>query len=210
MIIIDAIGKPCPIPVVEAKKALSANPDGRVSIKVDNDAAVQNLEKMANGLGYHFSFAQVSSGVFEVSIGGRRNAEGKPAASGPAPPQEAQGPGSRNQARGALTVAFSRDTMGEGAEELGKILIKGFIYALSQLEATPKHLIFFNSGAFLTSDASNAIEDLKNMENKGAKIMTCGTCVNYYNLPTPPAVGTVANMYDITETIANADKVMSI
>ncbi|MCL2146986.1 MAG: sulfurtransferase-like selenium metabolism protein YedF, partial [Synergistaceae bacterium] len=101
-------------------------------------------------------------------------------------------------------------TMGDGAEELGKILIKGFIYSLTELPAPPEYVIFLNSGAFLTSDGSNTIDDLKKLENKGAKILTCGTCVNFYGLQDKLAIGTITNMYGITEIMVSTGAVINI
>jgi len=99
--------------------------------------------------------------------------------------------------------------MGGGAEELGKILIKGFLYALSELPEAPGSVIFFNSGARLTSGGANTVEDLKKLEAKGTEILTCGTCVDYYGLPAP-AVGGTADMYAIAGKMANAAKVVNI
>ena len=104
-------------------------------------------------------------------------------------------------------VVISRDTMGEGAEELGKILIKSFIYSLTELPVPPRYVIFFNSGARLASCDSNTIDDLKKLEQKGTEILTCGTCVNYYGLQDKTAVGSIANMYGITEKIASAGNI---
>ena len=107
-------------------------------------------------------------------------------------------------------VVISRDTMGEGPEELGKILIKGFIYSLTEIPAPPEYVIFLNSGAYLTSGEANTIEDLKKLEQKGSKILTCGTCVNYYGLQDKPAVGAITDMYGITEIMASADNIINI
>jgi selenium metabolism protein YedF len=111
---------------------------------------------------------------------------------------------------GGLAVVVSRDTMGEGAEELGKILIKGFIYSLSELPTPPSCVIFLNSGARLTTEGANTVEDLKKLGEKGAEVLTCGTCVNYYGLQGKLAVGAITDMYGITERIAAAAKVMNI
>jgi len=230
MTIIDVIGKPCPIPVIESKKALATEGVRGVLVKVDNFVAVQNLEKMAKGLGYGFSFAGIAADRFEVSIGdcGEHEADGELAeqmdrsersdrserrdrnelsdrakhlAHTDKPPMEGS--------HGGPVVVIGRDTMGAGEQELGKILIKGFIYALSELPAAPSCVIFFNSGAYLTAAGANTIDDLKKLEARGARILTCGTCVDYYNLQ-PPAAGEIANMYEITEIMANATNVINL
>ena len=195
------MGKACPIPVIEAKKALAEGAGG-VLVKVDNKAAVQNLEKMASGLGYDFSYTENSKSSFEVIIGRQGDAG--------AAAQHEGNEISRTPAASGTSVMIGTKSMGKGSEELGEILIKGFIYSLTELPIPPEHVIFFNSGAFLTAAGANTIDDLKKLAAKGTKIMTCGTCVNFYGLPEKPAVGEVVNMYEITETISAAAKVLSI
>jgi selenium metabolism protein YedF len=77
--------------------------------------------------------------------------------------------------------------------------MKGFLYAVSQLPELPKTILFYNGGARLTVEGSDSLEDLKNMEAQGVKIMTCGTCLNFYGLTDKLAVGEVTNMYSIVE-----------
>ena len=200
---IDALGKPCPIPVIEAKKALAEQETTGVLVRVDNIVAVQNLEKMAGGYGYVFSYTTNAADSFEVTISkdGKAAPEVKPAQS-----QSVQG----GESSGGLVVVISKNTMGQGSEELGAILIKGFIYSLTELPTLPQTIIFFNSGAFLTSDGANTINDLKAMEESGAEILTCGTCANFYELQDKLAVGSITNMYVIAEKMATAAKVINI
>ncbi|MDR3166040.1 MAG: sulfurtransferase-like selenium metabolism protein YedF [Synergistaceae bacterium] len=205
MEIIDVLGKPCPIPVIESKKALAKKDTSGVLVKVDNIVAVQNLEKMANGYGYGFSYVENSKDSYDVTIS-------KDEKSPPTPNAAYNGlpVARRDAAHRGLIVVISRNTMGEGAEELGKILIKGFIYSLTELPVLPECLIFFNSGAYLTSDGSNTIDDLRKMEERGVEIFTCGTCVNYYGLQDKLAVGAITDMYGITEKMASASNIINI
>lgn len=201
---IDVLGKPCPIPVIEAKKSLAEPGEDGVLVKVDNIVAVQNLEKMANGYGYGFSYMENSKESFHVMItkDGKKPHEVKP--------EMAKSGSTIKTGLKGLTVVVSRDTMGEGAEELGKILIKGFLYSLTEIPAPPKHVIFLNSGARLTSEGSNTIEDLEKLEQKGVEILTCGTCVNYYGIQDKLAVGSITDMYGITERMASAENIINI
>ena len=105
-------------------------------------------------------------------------------------------------------VVIAADHMGEGKEDLGKVLIKGFIFALTQLEELPKTILFYNGGAKITAEGSESLEDLKTLEAQGVEIMTCGTCLDYYGLKEKLQVGTVTNMYSIVETMNNADKII--
>ena len=218
MQVIDAMGKACPIPVIQSKKVLESGVAG-VLVRVDNAAAVRNLEKMALGLGYDFLCTENSSADFEVRIGNQTGANHPPPADGANYAKESavKSPASseessllKSEGAGGTAVMIGTNAMGKGAEELGAILIKGFIYSLSELPVPPKAVIFFNSGVYMTTEGANTVDDLKKLEAKGTKIMSCGTCVNYFELQDKAAVGSIVNMYDIAETIASAAKVINI
>ena len=105
-------------------------------------------------------------------------------------------------------VVVAADHMGEGQGELGKNLLKAFLYALSQQERLPKTLLFYNGGAALTCQGSLSLEDLQSMAERGVEILTCGTCLNFYGLTEKLAVGGVTNMYDIVEKQMAADLIV--
>ena len=64
----------------------------------------------------------------------------------------------------------------------GKVLMKGFFFAVTQLDELPKTMLFYNGGATLTTEGSDSLDDLKSLEAQGVTIKTCGTCLNYYGL----------------------------
>lgn len=197
MIKIDAKGKTCPIPLIEAKKALSKmEKDGTVAVTVDNETAKENLEKMAKELGYKFCSNAIDQDNYEVTIIKGLGSE------------ESHEENEKKSKTGNTIVVISSNKMGDGSEELGKILIKGFIYALAESENLPAAIIFYNGGAKLTSEASPVLEDLIKLEEMGVEILTCGTCLNYYNLTEKLAVGAVTNMYSIVEKMNNAEKII--
>ena len=86
--------------------------------------------------------------------------------------------------------------------------MKGFVYALTQLEELPQTILLFNSGAYLSCEGSDSVEDLKSMEAQGVEVMTCGTCLNHYGLTEKLAVGSVTNMYVIAQTMMGADHIV--
>jgi selenium metabolism protein YedF len=98
--------------------------------------------------------------------------------------------------------------MGEGDNELGGILMKGFIYALSQQDELPDTMLFYNGGAKLTCESAPTLEDLKSLEAQGVEILTCGTCLNHYGLTEKLQVGSVTNMYVIAEKMTQADLII--
>lgn len=94
--------------------------------------------------------------------------------------------------------------MGGGNEELGRLLMKGFVYALTQLDELPETVLIYNGGAKLSVEGSQSLEDLKTLEAQGVEVLTCGTCLNYYGLTDQLRVGSVTNMYEIVEKMAGA------
>lgn len=96
--------------------------------------------------------------------------------------------------------------MGHGDEKLGAILIKSFLYTVSQTAPLPKTIVFFNGGVKLTCEGSEVLDDIKSMADNGVKIISCGTCLDFYGLKEKLAVGEISNMYTIYETLEKADR----
>jgi selenium metabolism protein YedF len=208
---LDMLGKPCPIPVVNAQKALAEPDADGVVVVVDNFVAVQNLEKMAKGTGRGFSYVEDSESRYTVTIVNSNGAAAAP------PPEAGDGP-LHSAAQGDVCPAgrkgpvalITADSMGRGSEELGKLLIKGFIFSLTQLDPLPEAVIFLNSGAYLTTQGANTVPDLQSLQEKGVEIYTCGTCANYYKLTESLAVGSITDMMKIATMLAKADSVITI
>lgn len=199
---IDMLGQPCPIPVIQAKKAL-AQGTGGVKVLVDNIVAVQNLEKMAKGLGYSFDYTQQSADCFAVAI------EGDGQAVQNSTPQALPKKQKADHGQGS-TVLITGAEMGRGAEELGKILIKGFIFSLGELPVLPRCIVFLNGGVHHVVEGANTVPDLQKMQQQGVKILACGTCLNYYGLTEKLAVGSVTDMFGITTELDSAAHLISL
>ena len=198
---VDARGLACPLPVIEAKKALKELPEGEtLRVLVDNETAVQNLTRLASGLGLAHASSRLEEGVWEV-----RMARGDQVAAAEAPGEPLScGPGPA----GPIVAVISSDVMGGGSDELGRALMKSFLFALTQLERGPDAVLLYNGGARLSTAGSPALEDLRALEEAGCRVRTCGTCLNYYGLTDQLAVGEVTNMYEIAETLAAAGRIL--
>ena len=197
MVTVNAMGDNCPIPVIKTKKAMQAltGPE-TIEVLVDNEIAVQNVTKLAKEQGGEVSSEKLGEKEYKVTI----KMQGVPAV-------DAEVVCTPDQ-KGDLIVVVSSDRMGTGNDELGKVLIKGFIYALSQQDNPPETMLFYNGGATLTTEGSDSIEDLKSLEAQGVEILTCGTCLDYYHLKDKLVVGGVTNMYSIVESMAEAGKII--
>ncbi len=107
-------------------------------------------------------------------------------------------------------LVISKDTLGNGSEDLGKILLKSYINTYTEVEKNPTHIIFLNKGVLLTTTNSNVVDDLKRLENLGVQLLACGTCLNYFKLEDKLAVGEKSNMRDIVHILSTTDKVIDI
>jgi len=193
-ILVNAVGDQCPIPVVKATKALAEVTEaGTVEVQVDNEIAIQNLTRLADSKGLKSKSEKLGDKLFSITmeVADPVAADGSEAVCVP-------------DSRGDFIVAVDSDVMGKGSDELGATLMKGFIYAVSQLEKPPRAMLFYNGGAKLTVEGAVSVEDLKNMEAQGVEILTCGTCLNFYGLTDKLAVGSVTNMYTIVEKLSSA------
>jgi selenium metabolism protein YedF len=204
---LNMLGQPCPIPVVNAQKALAEQGAEGVAVIVDNFVAVQNLEKMAKGKGFGFSYSEDGVSHYKATIVKDPNQTFDARRAGQL--LEASDAAAESGNKGPA-VLITSDSMGRGAEELGRLLIKGFIFSLTQLNPLPEAVIFLNGGARLTTEGANTVPDLKALEEHGTGIYTCGTCANYYKLTESLAVGSIVDMMKITNTLAKASGVITI
>lgn len=195
---IDARGLPCPQPVIAAKKALKDTSHGSLTVTVDNEMAVQNLMKLGDYLELNTKSEIIGEKEYRVVYTIDEQVD----------PSAGQEKSVSSNIRKGTVVVLSSDRMGEGEEALGKILMKGFIYALTELEKLPEVILLYNKGAGLSCENSASLEDLQQLESQGVRIMTCGTCLDYYGLSGKLKTGAVTNMYEIAEVLTGASFVV--
>ena len=156
MIEVNAMGEACPIPVVKTLHALQElNGAGTVQTLVDNEIAVQNLTRLAESKGCAIRTEKRGEKEFCVTI----TTEGAVVESG-----DEEISCTVPAAQKKTVVVISADHMGEGDEVLGKILLKGFLFALTQQETLPKTVPFYNGGASVTCEGSASLEDLQKLQ----------------------------------------------
>lgn len=217
----DARKKPCPQPVVMALNELKELHEGEyLEVLVDNREAVENLTRMAAGKGLGVSSGEEGAD-FIVRIGpaeGSANCTANCSADG-GRAEEGSGSdaaavtcpaGAAAAARPVTVAAIGSDRMGSGDDDLGRILVKSFLFSLTQMENVPDTVLFFNGGARLTTEGSGSLEDIRKLEERGAVILTCGTCLDFLGIKDKLAVGGVTNMYEIADRMFGADRLVRI
>ena len=196
---IDARGKACPQPVLMTKQGLESLKEGILTVIVDDPTSRDNVERFARSQGCDVEIEQRKKAFFlnivkghpiEVSAGG-------PAGQKTAPSSEPN-----------VVVYVSADHMGAGDQELGSILIRAFLKTLKGVSPKPKKLIFVNSGVKLTTEGSDAIGSIRELEAMNIDVLSCGTCLDYYRLKDKLKVGLVSNMFDIASSLMGADRMV--
>lgn len=194
--IVDLKGKACPLPVIETKRIFDSLERGQcVTVVVDNRLSGENV----------CTFVRESGGVAEMSEAGgawevrveKRN-EGK---SAPAPLV------CPNPVPGGL-VYIAGTTMGEGSAELGEMLLKAFVNTLENLDPLPAQVVFVNGGIRFTTQPGPAVELLQRLESRGTVILTCGTCLNFFEKENELLVGRATNMLEIMQLLASSPRVI--
>ena len=194
---IDAKGKNCPMPVIMAKKEIDAGVKF-FEIEVDNKIAVENLKKLANSQGFTTRIEE-NNGNFKVNF-----------SNGCEECEEVLAKVEGKKPLGNWTIFVNKEIIGAGDDELGKSLMKMFIYTISEGDDLPKSILFMNGGVKVPTLNDQAIEHLKVLQDKGVELLVCGACLNFYGLEEKLEVGRLSNMYDITNAMKDASKVITI
>jgi selenium metabolism protein YedF len=197
---IDCRGLACPQPVLETKKALEATGAEDILVIVDNPSSKENVKRFAESQGHQVSITE-EKGVFGVRI---QKGKGKSESMG------GKTGGIRCSLSSGLVVFIDTDSLGRGSEELGRILMNAFLQTLGQSEVHPQKVILINGGVKLACEGSEVLEDLQELATKGAEILTCGTCLDYFGIKKRLSVGRVSNMYEILNSLSKAGKVIRI
>lgn len=182
--ILDVRDKPCPEPVVLTKKALSQKDFSELEIITNSDVSKENISRFLISSGINFQITQKEN-EYHILISLSETTQ--------------ENISIKKDHR--LNIIITKSYFGEGDKKLGEILIKTFIHTLNESDKLPESIFFVNSGVYLTISKSPILEDLKSLEGKGVEILSCGTCLDYFNLKENLAVGKIGNMYRLIELI---------
>jgi selenium metabolism protein YedF len=195
---IDARGLACPAPVIQTKAAIQEKGLTRVRVVVDNAAAQQNVQRFLESQGFQTRLEHADFDYLVVGASGSVPAEQPQPA--PSPPRDLK----------KVLVMCATDRIGFGDDALGLKLMVNFIRTLKEMGDELWRLVLVNNGVKLTIDGSQVLEDLKAQEEKGLKILVCGTCLDHFDLLDRKQVGETTNMLDIVTAMQLADKVISL
>ena len=104
---IDCRGLSCPQPVIRTKKALDERKNEPIKVLLDNHGSLQNVKRFASSQGCDVVITE-GDGVFELVIKPGAEVDMKASISD------------------SYVVLITSQTLGEGDDKLGSILIKSF------------------------------------------------------------------------------------
>lgn len=195
---VDARGLPCPQPVIKSREAISQPQAKLVRVLVDDDAQAENVVSMARNQGWTAKVVRQDSEVVELEL--------SPSAS--ATPRPGSEPAARCGPATNVVALVASDRFGSGDDELGGILMRAFIKTLKEITPRPRTLIFINGGVKLTTAGSELVADIAKLAEDGAEVLSCGTCLDFYDVKDRLEVGKVSNMFEIVSRLSAADRVL--
>jgi len=194
---IDVRGLACPEPVLQTKAALQKDKPVNVKVVIDNAASQQNVQRFLDSQDFQTTLEQNGADYF---VTGTYVSE-----PGKLPRLATEKPDTET-----IMVLCATDRIGFGDDELGLKLMISFLRTLKEMGDELWRLVFVNNGVKLTIDDSEVLDDLRDYENGGLKILVCGTCLNHFNLLERKQVGETTNMLDIVTAMQLADKIINI
>lgn len=110
--------------------------------------------------------------------------------------------------RGASKTAvfITRLGMGSAPEELSMLLLKNYLNLLKSENLVPAYICLYAQGVKCACEGSSVIDELRALEAAGARIISCKTCLGYYNLSSKLLAGIEGTMLDIIEVQNMYDK----
>lgn len=202
MKIVDTKGQLCPAPLIATKRALKETEEGE-SFKVltDNKTSFDNLTRFLKDNNTGFSVEE-KEGIWTLIVTRKGGKFVQSAA------EDYCSQAIPHFSRGEFIIAFSSDKMGDGDDELGRLLMANFIKAIRDLDILPDKMVFYNKGVSLGSSESTVIEHLQEIEKMGVDLFLCATCVKHYSLEEKITIGTMSNMFEIAQLMASASNII--
>ncbi len=198
--LIDARGKNCPQPVILTKKAIDEGHEN-FTVIVDSDIPAQNVGRLLEKSGFSFSREPGNPGI---TLKASRNSVPQAEVERCPLEEPSQKPGED------FVLVICHRILGGADPDLGEVLIKGFLSTIAEKERLPKSIILMNEGVYLAELGSSTLESLEKMLHQGVELLVCGTCTNHFGITKQIGAGTISNMFDITEAMIYASRVISI
>lgn len=181
------------MPVLTVKRALEESGGESLRVLIDDGPPRENVTRFAVNRG--FMVEETSEGLgYALEISGT----------------SMETPSVNGVKRSGSVLLVASDRLGDGPEELGKLLMKNLIISLLEVAEIPDRIFFLNRGIFLTTDGSEVIEALAKLADRGVEIFSCGVCLDFFNAREKLCTGAITNMFTMAESMLGAGSVIRL
>lgn len=190
---IDCRNLACPVPVINVKRALEQ--DKSIQVLLDDGAPRENVTRFSRNRGYQVTEQQDGTSWILTIYG---------------TPDRTGNQDSTTSSVGNRILLITSDRLGDGPEELGRLLLKNFIHTLLESSDMPTRMLFLNTGVYLTCDGSDVLEALEKLHGMGVEIFSCGVCLDFFKLKDKLRAGATTNMLLTVESLLTAAQVIKL
>jgi len=191
---IDCRGQQCPQPVIQTRKLILTEPGSVLQVLVDDQVCRDNVSRLATTMGYSIKVEESDVAIRLELSPGEQPEKSRANAS-------ATGPG---------IIFIGSDQIGSGDQKLGQVLMKNFIFTLTEADIVPDAIYLVNSGVRLTIAGSDVLEPLEELANRGVDIASCGLCLEYFDAKDSLAVGRISNMLELVNALEGAGNIIRL
>ena len=190
---INCCDLPCPQPVLKVKEALETlNLGDSLEILVNSGASKDNITRFLNNLSQNFSLSQNSDFYTIFLVKSTKNSTTS----------------SEYKCEKLAKKVIYLNEASAGNGEVGQSLLASFLGAFSQCEIKPKYVVCVNNAVKISADRGHAaFRALKELENQGCEILSCGSCLQAYGLTDKLSVGRVSNAYEIANIFLECEQI---
>lgn len=216
---LDLRGQSCPLPVINSKKAVKAGDFNSLEILVDNDIARDNVVRALKKQECKIESVTEQGSDFLIIVSSLDSSSSSEKSGTLADFIDSDLPADNNRdiskqmhlpKSNKKAIFISKDTIGSGSDVLGALLMKAHLFTLTEMEEKPLSILLMNSGINLALEGNPCLANLQLLNEQGVKILVCGTCLDFFKLKEKCRVGSISNMYDITEAMFEADNTITI
>jgi selenium metabolism protein YedF len=109
-----------------------------------------------------------------------------------------------------VAILVTNSGLGDGEKGLREKMMGVFLRTLDTFPQLPKKILFYTEGVKLVVEGSPVLGELEAWEEKGVRLIACGTCLDYFGLKDQVVVGEVGGMAAILEAMMEAEKVLTV
>jgi len=99
-------------------------------------------------------------------------------------------------------------SLGRGDDRLGELLLANYLRLLCERPQLPGAVCLLNSAVYLATGDHPAAEHLRRLAEAGTEVLSCRTCLEYFDLVQRVVVGRISSMHEIQGIMLACDRTL--